>query len=99
MALPLPLMRLQLLPLATHEARGLGGHQRLYATLMAVRQQFDCYINLYFPAALNTASGGATTFVRMIGDLRDAVFSTPKFQSVEPRSPSSSGSFIADLTC
>ncbi|KAM7540135.1 hypothetical protein Aperf_G00000038182 [Anoplocephala perfoliata] len=90
MALPLPLIRLQLLPLSTHEARSLGGQQRLYTTLTAVRQRFDCYVNLYFPTALVTGSGDAIAFVRMIGHLRDAVFSIPRPQSFKLRAPSSS---------
>uniref|UniRef100_A0A158QCZ2 DUF5917 domain-containing protein n=1 Tax=Hymenolepis diminuta TaxID=6216 RepID=A0A158QCZ2_HYMDI len=75
MALPLPIMRLQLLPLSLQETRGLGAHQLLYTTLTAVRQRFDCYVNLYFPAALNPSTDSAVAFVNLVGSLREIVFS------------------------
>ncbi|KAM3177376.1 hypothetical protein ACTXT7_004696 [Hymenolepis weldensis] len=75
MSLPLPIMRLQLLPLSLQETRNLDAHQLLYTTLTAVRQRFDCYINLYFPAALNPSTDSAVAFVILVGSLRETVFS------------------------
>uniref|UniRef100_A0A5K3F217 DUF5917 domain-containing protein n=1 Tax=Mesocestoides corti TaxID=53468 RepID=A0A5K3F217_MESCO len=81
MALPLPLTRVLLLTtgfwepqvsvVRPYENRH-GG--QLYSILLAVRQWFDCYINLYFPRAFNHGPE-ESNFASLANSVRMAVFS------------------------
>lgn len=100
MAHPLTIVRLQLLPHSQQqENRSVDAHRhRLYAILTAVRQRFDCYVNLYFPAALNPTENDGSAFFNLIGGLRETVFSRGPKQ-VERGGTTSSGKipFISNL--
>ncbi|VDM31520.1 unnamed protein product [Hydatigera taeniaeformis] len=77
LALPLPLVRLQLLPLTAQEVTSLDG-QWLYTTLMAVRQWFDCFINLHSSSGFSAASSSEVSFGSFLDALRVVVFQPPK---------------------
>ncbi|VDK32895.1 unnamed protein product [Taenia asiatica] len=89
LALPLPLVRLQLLPLTAQEVTGLDG-RRLYATLVAVRQWFDCFINLHFSSTLSTAPSSGASFVGFLEALRGAVFQPSRCPAIESHVSSAS---------
>eukprot|EP00108_Taenia_solium_P003163 TsM_000374900 transcript=TsM_000374900 gene=TsM_000374900 len=55
------------------EVTSLDG-RRLYTTLVAVRQWFDCFINLHFSPTLSTAPSSGASFVGFLEALRVAVF-------------------------
>ncbi|EUB57071.1 hypothetical protein EGR_08080 [Echinococcus granulosus] len=82
LALPLPLVRLQLLPLTAQEGTSLDGRW-LYTTLMAVRQWFDCFINLHFSSPLTTTLSSGIPFVGFLDALREAVFQPPRRSLIE----------------
>ncbi|KAL5111604.1 hypothetical protein TcWFU_002603 [Taenia crassiceps] len=89
LALPLPLMRLQLLPPTAQEVTNLDGRW-LYATLVAVRQWFDCFINLHFSSALGVAPSSGVSFVGFLEAVRVAVFQPPRCPAIESQVPSTS---------
>ena len=92
LALPLPLMRLQLLSLSPQEASGAEG-QRFFSTLMVVRQWFDCFINLHFSSAFNATSEGGASFANLVNSIREAVFRPPTHSCPEPRISNATGKF------
>nr|CUU00409.1 hypothetical transcript [Hymenolepis microstoma] len=82
MALPLSIVRLQLLPLSAQESHSPDAYPNLYTTLKAVRQRFDCYVNLHYSVALNPSADSAATFASLVGGLRKTVFSQGKKQAM-----------------
>lgn len=89
LALPLPLVRLQLLPPTAQEVTSLDDRW-LYTTLMAVRQWFDCFINLHFSSALSTSPSSGASFVGFLEALRVAVFQPPRCPAIGSHVPSAS---------
>ncbi|VDO03993.1 unnamed protein product [Rodentolepis nana] len=82
MALPLSIVRLQLLPLSSQETHSPNAYPNLYTTLKAVRQRFDCYVNLHFSVPLNPSTESAVTFASLVEGLRKTVFPQGKNQAV-----------------
>ena len=95
LALPLPLIRLQLLPFSMQETADSNG-QWFFTTLTTVRQWFDCFINLH-SSDFEVASGSRISLANLIDSIRETVFGPPQYSHAEYPISNAAGEFLCYL--